>query len=98
MRRNMKDGILPNACRLCPSYTGRPDPVGKAQEEAWRASPVVVPVVVAPPRKRNQAQARPRPRRLQLSAAARPGAGGQNAGFFVAAKMMRARDEEPSPG
>jgi len=55
LRKNMREGVLPHACHLCPSYTGRADPVGKAQEAAWGQSAHVAPVVVVP-RKRGAEQ------------------------------------------
>lgn len=57
LRKNMKDGVLPHACHQCPSYSGRPDPVGKAQEAAWRPSPSVATIVVSP-RKRGEEKER----------------------------------------
>ena len=49
LRKNMKDGVLPYACHQCPSYTGRPDPVGEAQAAAWQPARNVSPAVFIRP-------------------------------------------------
>ena len=44
LRKKMREGILPHACHMCPSYTGKPDVEGKAREMAQLSAAAGTPV------------------------------------------------------
>ncbi|CAN5169806.1 radical SAM protein [soil metagenome] len=59
LRKNVEAGVLPHACHMCPSYTGRPDPEGTAQAAAWKPSGRVQPIVIQPRKRGSEEPALP---------------------------------------